>query len=225
MKNPNPVHLQTSEEVREKGWQAESRDADGHLISCHAPIEADDPGIAEWIVECTRNGETVTFWPADASAPTPKHHILASVEPVLIAAVRCETEEDAEFARLYGAATNFEDVARVLSARLRQMDKRAKAANARADRLEVELEPLRDLTGTEIMNAPPQTNEDGTKSCIGEFRRGIETAAASHDQIVTDLRNDPKSYKNGKILRSAKRASDFHERSAAAIRRIAEVRE
>lgn len=60
---------------------------------------------------------------------------------------------------------------------------------------------------------------------IDEFRRGIETAAASHDQIVTDLRNEPKSYKNGKILRSAKRASDFHERSAAAIRRLAEVRE
>ncbi|MCB5201918.1 helix-turn-helix domain-containing protein, partial [Neorhizobium sp. T786] len=75
MKNPNPVNLQTSEEVREKGWRAESRDADGHLISCHAPFEADDPGIAEWIVECTRNGETVTFWPADASAPTPKHHV------------------------------------------------------------------------------------------------------------------------------------------------------
>lgn len=78
MKNLNPVTLQTSEEIREKGWQAESRDADGHLISCHAPIEADDPGIAEWIVECTRNGETVTFWPADAAAPTPQNRLAAT---------------------------------------------------------------------------------------------------------------------------------------------------
>lgn len=78
MKNPNPVNLQTSEEVREKGWQAESRDADSHLISCYAPIEADDPGIAEWIVERTRNGETVTFWPADASTPAPQHHVVGA---------------------------------------------------------------------------------------------------------------------------------------------------
>jgi molybdopterin synthase sulfur carrier subunit len=67
MKSPSPANLQTSEEIREKGWQAESRDADGHLTSCHAPIKADDPGIAEWIVECTSRGETVTFWPAALS--------------------------------------------------------------------------------------------------------------------------------------------------------------
>lgn len=66
MKNPNPVNLQTSEEIRKQGWQAESRDADGHLISCHAPISVDDD-IAQWIVECTSAGETVTFWPAPAN--------------------------------------------------------------------------------------------------------------------------------------------------------------
>lgn len=80
MKNPNPVNLQSSAEVRERGWQAESRDTDGHLISCHAPIEADDRGIAEWIVECTSRGETVTFWPTNGEAsaiqpPTPSSHL------------------------------------------------------------------------------------------------------------------------------------------------------
>lgn len=80
MKNPNPVNLQSSAEVRERGWQAESRDADGHLISCHAPIEADDPGIAEWIVECTSRGETLTFWPTNGEVaatqpPPPSSHV------------------------------------------------------------------------------------------------------------------------------------------------------
>lgn len=73
MKNPNPVNLQTSKEVRERGWQAESRDADGHLTSCHAPIEADDAGIAKWIVECTGSGQTVTFWPAVGPLPPSSH--------------------------------------------------------------------------------------------------------------------------------------------------------
>jgi hypothetical protein len=78
MKNPNPVNLQSSAEVRERGWQAESRDADGHLISCHAPIEADDPGIAEWIVECTSRGETVTFWPISCDRETKRSSGLLS---------------------------------------------------------------------------------------------------------------------------------------------------
>lgn len=85
------------------------------------------------------------------------------------------------------------------------------------------LQPAAGLISSLFPHHAPQSTEEGTKSCIGEFRRGIETAAASHDQVVTDLRNDQKSYKNGKILRSAQRASDFHERSAAAIRRLAEV--
>ena len=47
-----------------------------------------------------------------------------------------EAREDAEFAIVYHTARgdmDFEQMARVLSARLRQMDKRAKAANRRAD--------------------------------------------------------------------------------------------
>ena len=67
MKNPSPANLKTSDQVRKAGWQAESRDADGHLVTCHAPISASDTTIAEWIAECTANGETITIWPAAAA--------------------------------------------------------------------------------------------------------------------------------------------------------------
>lgn len=67
MKDPAAIHLMTSDEVRAKGWQAESRDADGHLISTHAPFEAnDDEGIAWFVREATSRGETVTIWPVAA---------------------------------------------------------------------------------------------------------------------------------------------------------------
>ncbi|AUZ95472.1 hypothetical protein PP899_gp44 [Agrobacterium phage Atu_ph08] len=48
-------------------------------------------------------------------------------------------------------------------------------------------------------------------------RQALELAAGTHETRVTEIRNDPASYKNGKITKSAKRASDFHERSAQAI--------
>lgn len=63
MQNPNPVNLQTSEEVRALGWSAESRDQDGHLISCYGPVEKDDTDVIQWIMERIEDGETVTFWP------------------------------------------------------------------------------------------------------------------------------------------------------------------
>lgn len=48
-------------------------------------------------------------------------------------------------------------------------------------------------------------------------RQALGDAARTHEARVTELRNDPTSYKNGKITKSAKRASDFHERSAQVI--------
>jgi len=48
-------------------------------------------------------------------------------------------------------------------------------------------------------------------------RQALELAAGTHQTRVTEIRNDPASYKNGKITKSAKRASDFHERSAHVI--------
>jgi len=55
-----------------------------------------------------------------------------------------EADEDKSFAVEYRKANGEMDymwMARVLSGRLRQMDKRAKAANARADKLEALLSP------------------------------------------------------------------------------------
>nr|WP_250808448.1 hypothetical protein [Neorhizobium tomejilense] len=64
MKDPNPINLQTTEEVRKAGWQAETRDADGHLIRVHAPFESDD-AIVGMVHEALEHGESVTIWPTD----------------------------------------------------------------------------------------------------------------------------------------------------------------
>lgn len=62
MKNPNPVNLQMPEDVRKAGWQAETRDADGHLCRTHVPFDSDDQIV--WLVrEAMEHGETVTIWP------------------------------------------------------------------------------------------------------------------------------------------------------------------
>lgn len=62
MKDPNPINLMTSEKVRANGWQAETRDADGHLIRTHAPFTCDDDIL--WLVkDAMEHGETVTIWP------------------------------------------------------------------------------------------------------------------------------------------------------------------
>ncbi|RVJ70585.1 hypothetical protein [Sinorhizobium medicae] len=67
MKNPFPVNLQASEDVRKAGWQAETRDADGHLRRTHAPFGTDEDIV--WLVrEALENGETVTIWPAQGGA-------------------------------------------------------------------------------------------------------------------------------------------------------------
>lgn len=64
MRNPMPINLMTSDEVRASGWQAEARDSDGHLISMHAPFgNEDDEGIVWFVREATSRGETVTIWP------------------------------------------------------------------------------------------------------------------------------------------------------------------
>jgi molybdopterin synthase sulfur carrier subunit len=63
MKNPNPINLKTSEEIRNAGWQAETRDADGHLCRTHVKFDTDEEIV--WLVrEAIEHGETVTIWPA-----------------------------------------------------------------------------------------------------------------------------------------------------------------
>jgi len=62
MKNPCAVNLQTSEEVRKAGWQAETRDADGHLCRVHAPFESDED-IVWFVRDALENSEIATIWP------------------------------------------------------------------------------------------------------------------------------------------------------------------
>lgn len=62
MKHPMPINLQTPEQSRSLGWQAEARDKDGHLISLHAPFDGDED-VALYVRECMEQGATVTIWP------------------------------------------------------------------------------------------------------------------------------------------------------------------
>ncbi|MET0438267.1 MAG: hypothetical protein ABW043_12325 [Devosia sp.] len=57
-----PINLQTPEKTRELGWQAEARDSDGHLVSCHAPFDGDED-IVWYIRESMDQKLTVTIWP------------------------------------------------------------------------------------------------------------------------------------------------------------------
>lgn len=61
MKNPMHINLMTPEQVKAGGWGAESRDADGHLISTHIPFERDEE-IVRFVREAIGDGETVTIW-------------------------------------------------------------------------------------------------------------------------------------------------------------------
>ncbi len=67
MKNPNPINLATSEEMRARGWQAEARDADGHLTSTHAPFDRDED-LIWYFKECMEAGYTITIWPTPKDA-------------------------------------------------------------------------------------------------------------------------------------------------------------
>ena len=67
MRNPDPINLVPPAEVRALGWQAETRDADGHLMRTHAPFESDEDIV--WLVrEALEHGETITIWPVPAGA-------------------------------------------------------------------------------------------------------------------------------------------------------------
>ena len=62
MIDPKPIHLMTPEESRKRGWMAEERDVDGHLLSQSAGFETDEDII--WYVRAAmERGGTVTIWP------------------------------------------------------------------------------------------------------------------------------------------------------------------
>lgn len=68
MKNPNTMNLLTSDHVRALGWQAETRDVDGHLCRTHRSFETDEEIV--WLVrEALEHGETITIWPKSSAAP------------------------------------------------------------------------------------------------------------------------------------------------------------
>lgn len=60
--SPNKINLMTSEEVRSQGWQAESRDKDGHLLSTHVPFTT-NADIVWFVREALEMGATITVWP------------------------------------------------------------------------------------------------------------------------------------------------------------------
>lgn len=62
MENPKPANLLTVTEVRARGWQAEARDKDGHLISLNAPFRT-DADIVDFVRENLADGNTITIWP------------------------------------------------------------------------------------------------------------------------------------------------------------------
>lgn len=81
MKSPNPINLMSSAEVRAAGWQAETRDADGHACRLHAPFD-NDAEIVSLVREAIENGETVTIWPKGEppeATPSPISLLVGSV--------------------------------------------------------------------------------------------------------------------------------------------------
>lgn len=72
MKDPKPVHLTTTKEVRQLGWIAEARDADGHLAS-----------MQSWADSCSVNeniksvAEFITDYEADYTV-TVFHDLIAA---------------------------------------------------------------------------------------------------------------------------------------------------
>lgn len=62
MKDPMPINETSQEDVRKQGWMAEARDADGHVISVHAPFDS-EADIGSCVREWLDDGNTVTIWP------------------------------------------------------------------------------------------------------------------------------------------------------------------
>lgn len=62
MKNPSPIHLMTTQEVRSLGWAAEGRDDDGHLVTQHAPFDC-FLDLIEYVHKERKAGRSVTIFP------------------------------------------------------------------------------------------------------------------------------------------------------------------
>lgn len=125
---------------------------------------------------------------------------------------------------------SFSDLGKSIDAELTRL--RAEHAIAIEDRARFPDRP--DMIGNMItahygnLKAKAETAEEHCRRihleravAIQDARRlAFDQAAGTHESRVTEIRSNPTSYKNGKITKSAKRASDFHERSAKVIRAL-----
>lgn len=64
MRDPKPINLTTTEEVKAAGWAAEARDSDGHLVSMVSPQGNVRRVVSGWIAE----GLAVTVFPKEGRA-------------------------------------------------------------------------------------------------------------------------------------------------------------
>lgn len=61
MKEPRPVNLMKSADVRAAGWAAEARDEDGHLMTVLAPFGSPEDRN-RYVAESMSEGWNVTIW-------------------------------------------------------------------------------------------------------------------------------------------------------------------
>jgi hypothetical protein len=67
MKNPNPINLQTDDDLRKLGWTNCARDGDGHLISTCFRYDGDKEDFKTTLLDWFDQGFTVT----NLSLPSP----------------------------------------------------------------------------------------------------------------------------------------------------------
>lgn len=60
-RNPKPINLVTTDEARASGWAAEACDADGHLMTTHAPFSG-DAEFMRYANECEAEGWDLTVF-------------------------------------------------------------------------------------------------------------------------------------------------------------------
>lgn len=91
----------------------------------------------------------------------------------------------------------------------------------------IAVQPVLDsLANAEARATAAETEAATLRAALASARNeALEEVARYHDDAVMQIRHDPGSYKDGRMRPSAKRASNIHEASAAAIRKLKEKAE
>lgn len=76
MKDPKPINLMTPDEVRARGWVAEARDVDGHLLSMQGWLDICDKTenanmLGEFIAEYSTDCD-ITIFPENMTSEVKK---------------------------------------------------------------------------------------------------------------------------------------------------------